>query len=380
MSRVVILLAGIWSLQFSQLAVSQACTANAMRSVYDAQTQFASGNATAAASSLEKAADLCVNSCKVLTAIAETYTQMENGKRAARYAEDARALGCVIPTNLGQASAHASSPAPSATTRETQSYVRQKWALVVGINRFADSQVPPLRLSAKDASDFAGTLMDPQIGRFHKETVTVLLNEEATLKRIRAEISKIARNARPDDLVVLYFSTHGSSKDIDVATEQGKTGYIVAYDSDTTDLYSTAFSMEELKRVVDVRINAGRVITFLDTCYSGDTLRHGAKSIFLSIPDDSIAKVAQAKGRVVITSSRGTEQSWECDEYQNSCFTHELLDAMRQKKGLSTVSDLYKHIQLSVPDVVMRQKHARQNPVMQPESGNINIVIGTPVD
>jgi hypothetical protein len=53
---------------------------------------------------------------------------------------------------------------------------------------------------------------------------------------------------------------------------------------------------------------------------------------------------------------------------------------MRQNNGLSTITDLYKQLQLTVPEVVMREKKARQNPLMQPENGKLNIVIGTPID
>jgi hypothetical protein len=384
----VALMTGLCQAFFPETLRGQACTASAMQWVYDAESKSAAGNNAEAANALEKAAGLCVNSCKILTAVGETYAKMGNLRRAARYVDDARSLGCVVSAGLARAAANAPPlvtpapppPTPAAGTSDV-SFVRQKWALVVGIDRFLHAEVPPLHLSAKDARDFADTLLDPAVGRFQKETVTLLLNEEATVGRIKTEISKIARNARPDDLVVLYFSTHGSSKELDLATEQGKTGYIVAYDTDVQNLYATAFPMDELKRVVDWRFKAGRVVTFLDTCYSGDTVRDGGKGLTLGmIPEDSIAKVAQGKGRVVITSSRSTEQSWECEAYHNSCFTHELLQALREKNGLSTVTELYRQLQLKVPAVVLREKRRSQNPIMQPESGRVEIVIGTPID
>jgi hypothetical protein len=360
---------------FLPYAWGQACTPRAMQSVYEAQSKLAAGDTAAAAQLLEKAADLCVNSCRVFVAVAETYAKMNNSQLAARYQGFAKSLGCSVTSNL------AVSSKANDTIPAKDSYVRQKWALVVGIDHFLHSDIPTLHLSAKDARDFAAALEDPQIGRFRPGTVTLLVNEEATLRRIRSEISKIGKVSRPDDLVVLYFSSHGSSKDMDVAADKGKTGYIVTYDTDVQDLYPTAFSMKELKDVVDSRLNSGRVITFLDTCYSGDTVqRESAKGMEIGLPESEIARVAQGTGRVVITSSRSNEQSWECETYNNSCFTHQLLEAMRQNNGLSTITDLYKQLQLTVPEVVMREKKARQNPLMQPESGKLNIVIGTPVD
>jgi hypothetical protein len=371
----------ICSLAFSHAAWSQACTPRAMESVYEAQSKLAAGNAIAAAQLLERAADVCVNSCKVFLAIAETYTKMNNPQIAARYQESAKLLGCsVSPSPAAATNTSETAGKDSVVSVVKDSYVRQKWALVVGIDHFLHPNIPALHLSAKDARDFAAALENPQVGRFLPGTVTLLVNEDATLQRIRSEINRIGKVARPEDLVILYFSSHGSSKDMDTAADKGKTGYIITYDTDVEDLYPTAFSMKELKDVVDSRLNSGRVITFLDTCYSGDTVRGSSKGMEIGLPENEIAKVAQGTGRVVITSSRSNELSWECDVYQNSCFTHQLLEAMRQNNGLSTITDIYKQLQLTVPQVVMREKKARQNPLMQPESGKLNIVMGTPID
>ncbi|SRR6266481_591247 len=364
----------------SRVVYAQSCTSRAMHLIDDAQITFAAGRTTDAANALENAADQCLNSCDVFLAISHAYANMGNQQRSAKYLAYAGKLGC-NPSSVTQSTRAASVAAPaSPAVEEMNSYVRQKWALVVGINTFLHpKEVPTLHVSAKDAQDFADALQDPKIGRFPKQAVKLLLNEEATVENIRTEINRIAVNARPDDLVVLYFSTHGSSADMDAATDQGQTGYIVAYNTDVHNLYATAFPMDELKRVVDLRFKAGRVITFLDTCYSGDALQHGgSKALSVGISQDSLARIAQGKGRVVIASSRSNEQSWECN--QNSCFTRQLLEAMRQRDGLSTVTDLYKQLQLNVPTVVMREKHAQQNPVMLPEGGKINIVIGTPVE
>jgi hypothetical protein len=362
-------------------ASAQVCTARALRLVDDAQVSAAAGREAEAAQSLERAADQCPNSCTVFFAISHAYDKMGKQQRAQKYLDYASQLGCSGLSASSIKAPKVTTDEPQSFGEERNSYVRQKWALVVGVDRFLHSEVPGLRLSAKDAQDFADVLVDPKIGRFPRQAVKLLLNENATVENIRTEINKIAISAMPDDLVVLYFSTHGSPAAMDAATDLGRTGYIVAYNTDVNNLYATAFPMDELQRVVDLRFKAGRVITFLDTCYSGDTMQHAAsKGLFTGIPEDSLARVAQGKGRVVIASSRSNEQSWECEKYSNSCFTHQLLEAMRQKEGLATVSDIYKSIQLSVPAVVMREKHAPQNPVMRPEAGKINIVIGTPVE
>lgn len=373
------------------VSLGQTCTSTALHSVGRAKLSYASGDAVGAKRLLEQAEVQCPDSSAVFREIAKVYELMEDPKRARLYKDQADKLGpkrefrqpgTTAPGSLGSTAPNAANP--PAPVIEDNSFVREKWALVVGVGKFRDPTIQTLEYAAKDASDFAAMLRDPHVGRFRDdpEHVQLLTDDQATVGNIRAAINRIARNARTEDLVALYFSSHGSSAEMDVATERGQTGYIVAHDTDIGNLYGTAFPMDELKRVVDDRFIAGRVVTFLDTCFSGDTIRRsgGAKALSLGIPTESIARIAQGKGRVVITSSRYTEKSWESQVYKNSFFTHFLLEAMRAKDGLSTVTQLFTYLQDHVPKAVKTEKSAAQNPTMLPEGRNISIVIGTTLE
>src|SRR5438309_11998270 len=101
MKNAVIILGALWSgVACPHFASGQACTPRAMQSVYEAQSKLAAGNTAAAAQLLEKAADLCVNSCRVFVAVAETYAKMNNVQLAARYQDFAKSLGCSTTPNL----------------------------------------------------------------------------------------------------------------------------------------------------------------------------------------------------------------------------------------------------------------------------------------
>jgi uncharacterized caspase-like protein len=225
-------------------------------------------------------------------------------------------------------------------------------------------------------------LTDPKVGRFRNDPqhVKLITDEKATVEGNRTAINEIARDARKEDLVVIYFSSHGTSARNDVAADEGKSGYIVAYNTDPLNLYATAFPMDELKRVVDSRFKAGRIIAFMDTCYSGGFYgpagSPGGKALQLGLATDSIARMAQGKGRVVIASSRDSEQSWESENYENSYFTHFLIQAMAKSGGMLTVTQIFNELQRSVPKTVLAEKKAAQNPVMSPEGRKIDIVMG----
>ena len=107
--------------------------------------------------------------------------------------------------------------------------MQQKWALVVGIGHFTDSEIPRLNYTTADATAFAAALEDPSIGQFPADNVHVLTDEQATTKNIKEQLNWIARHAAPNDLVVIYVATHGTSRTMDTA---GGANYLVTYDTE----------------------------------------------------------------------------------------------------------------------------------------------------
>ncbi len=357
---------------------AQVCTSQGLRTAAQAERATAQGNKTAARSLLQRAYEECQLSPVVLRKIADVYDALGETGQAQVYRNQAKR----IESPDLQFDQRTVSPAEPGGALEDNSYVREKWAIVVGITHFKNPAMN-LRFAAKDATDFAAMLTDPSIGRFRNDPqhVKLLTDEKATVEGIRTAINEIARDSRKEDLVVMYFSSHGTSAGSDIAADEGKSGYIVAYNTEPQNLYATAFPMDELKRVVDTRIKAARIIAFMDTCYSGGFRgAGGGKALELGVSTDSIARIAQGKGRIVIASSRSSEQSWESEGYQNSYFTHYLIEAMKRSSGKLTVTQLFTELQRSVPKAVMQEKKAQQNPVMSPEGKNINIVLGTATD
>jgi hypothetical protein len=356
----------------------QTCTTQALRTVNQAEETAAAGNLSSAKELLQRAFEECQSSSRVLRKIADLYALLGDSEQAEVYRTQAARLENQTPIILASKPGDQTSDA----TVEENSFVREKWALIVGISNFKNPAMN-LRFAAKDARDFAATLTDPEVGRFSNDPqhVKLLTDDQATVEGIRTAINDIAKSARKEDLVVLYFSSHGTSAANDVATDEGKSGYIVAYNTNPQNLYATAFPMDELKRVVDTRIKAGRVVAFMDTCYSGGFHGpSGGKALEVGIPSESMARIAQGKGRIVIASSRDSEQSWESDQYQNSYFTHYIIEAMKAKKGMVTITQLFTELQRKVPKAVAAEKNASQNPIMSPEGRNINITIGTAVN
>lgn len=263
-----------------------------------------------------------------------------------------------------------------AATAPLPSHVRQKFALVIGIGRFKDPTIPRLQYAAKDAKDVAALLADPRHGNFDPSNITLLTDEQATRAAILNAMQQLFLQAREDDLVVTYVSSHGSP----AAQDQGLggIGYIVTYDTTVKNIWVDGLEYQNFADKTTM-IKARRKVTFLDTCFSGEASRRGAKALAIEGVgvDERTAKMfLSGEGTFVITSSRANERSWESEKIQNSYFTYYLLDALKRAKEPPTVKEVFEYLSSKVPAAVARDKQAPQHPQMQPSGGPGDVRIG----
>ena len=351
------------------LARTQSCAPKGSKMIDRAIQLAASGDLRGAQSLLDEAEQTCGTSSVVMRKLAGVYREiLLDTAKADDFDRRAQDLdGKRITAEQPKAE---------------NSVIKDKWALCMGVSKFEHLKGAELQCPAKDAQDFAKALLDPAIGRFRDDNlhVHVLTDEKATLKGLLAGIDFISANARGDDLVVLYISSHGlSSKQDKNASGDAQTGYVVTYDTDPNALLSSAFPMEDLRKVFD-HLRAKRVVVFLDTCFSGDSFRwigKGAKALAID-PDMSYQRIVQGTGRALIVSSSGAQESWEGKN--NSYFTESLIDAMKQHNGLGTVTQIFDTLDHDLPYKVLKAKNATQTPLIWPQGQNVNIVIGAPID
>lgn len=256
------------------------------------------------------------------------------------------------------------------------SYVREKFALVVGIGEFKDQQIGRLQFAAKDAEDLARVLQDPRYGRFKPENVILLTNARATRANILNALQDLFLKVKEDDLVFIYVSSHGSQRQTEQQGLQG-IGYIVTYDANLKDLFVNALDYESFSKQASL-LKARRKVVFLDTCFSGQA---SAGSKALSIEgmgvDPATAKLfLSGEGTYVITSSKANERSFESDTLQNSYFTYFLIEALRQGDEPATIKEIFGYLSRKVPEAVAREKRSFQNPQMVPGDGPGDVRIG----
>jgi uncharacterized caspase-like protein len=257
--------------------------------------------------------------------------------------------------------------------------VRTKWALVIGISRFGDTHVHPLNYPAKDAEDFADLLKSPDVGRFPAENVRVLLNGDATTRQIKGGLNWLARSAAPDDLVVVFVSSHGSQRDLDTR----EVNYIVTHDTQIRpqdDLFATALPMVEVTQVVRSRIRARRALIVLDTCHSGaaadGTFKLTEDVGESSVSSDTLDAMRRGFGRAVLASSQVGQKSFENDDAKNGYFTYYLMQALKKSKGQDSIDKVYAYVRDQVSQSVAAKYQTQQTPVLSQSEQGSQIVLG----
>jgi uncharacterized caspase-like protein len=255
----------------------------------------------------------------------------------------------------------------------------ERFALIIGIGSFADKSIESLQYTAADAQSFQAALVDPKIGHFKPENVHALLNDQATTRNIKVQLNWLARSAQPDDLVVIYVATHGSSREVDTVG----VNYIITHDTeigpgqkpDPDTLYATALPMVEISNAIATRVKARRAAIFLDTCFSGNAAKPNSVNARLIAPGianaapspQTLSHITQGAGRIIFAASGTEEESLESDILKHGLFTYYLVEAMKQSGPNAPLSQIFDYTQKHVSERAaseFRQYHLQQNPVL----------------
>lgn len=252
------------------------------------------------------------------------------------------------------------------------------WAAVIGLNEYQNSDIPSLNYAKNDARAFADYLRENM--KLDRDHLFELYDSKATVRNMKSVLgTRLRRMAdRPEDTVYIFFAGHGApEKDPESKDGDGIAKYILAYDSDPQDLYSTAMPMDEVARILS-RIRAERIIFIADSCYSGGA---GGRTILApgrraNLSDAFLERIAQSgKGRIILSSSNANEVSQESDELRHGYFTYYLLKGLKGEADLDgdrliDIDEIYRYLNKWVPD----QTKGAQHPVKKGQAEGLVIV------
>jgi hypothetical protein len=203
-----------------------------------------------------------------------------------------------------------------ASTTDSTKATTQYWAIIVGVSEF--QYYEPTGIHAYEDAVDLNSILRPIWGQDH---VKLLTNSQATKANIRAAILDwLAPLENSGDVILFYFSGEEQS--------DGSYETICPYDILTSSWANNIYDYELNTWLGNLQ--SGKQVIILDCCYAGGFISRGKGVKFDSsatgVPG-KFAKQLSKGGRVVLTSSTGTESSWDTEELRHGVFTYYLLKA-----------------------------------------------------
>ncbi|MBD2594867.1 SUMF1/EgtB/PvdO family nonheme iron enzyme [Nostoc spongiaeforme FACHB-130] len=228
-----------------------------------------------------------------------------------------------------------------------------KVALLIGISEY-EPGLTPLPNAVNDVEAMRRVLVNPEMGDFAPENVTVLRNPQR--QEMEDAIYNLYAHRDNDDLLLFYFSGHG------VTVESG-------------DFYfSTSITRKNQNKLIPTTALAGtnvhswmnqskskRQVVILDCCFSGAF----AKGLTAKDIDNiDLEQKLGGEGRAILTASSSTQYAFESDGLNLSIYTHYLVEGIEKGAadldgdGLIAVDELHKYTKSKVQEA---------SPAMTPE-------------
>jgi len=234
------------------------------------------------------------------------------------------------------------SPTPTSTSTPIDtppSANKDSFAIFIGMSDYPGT-INDLPYAYKDANDVYSRLSSSSVWK--NGGFKVLSGAAATKSAIKAAIDEARSVLTENGVLMFFYSGHG--------TNSGTTGYIIPYNALTEAggiTVTNMISSNELTSYLNDFSTGIKKYVVIDSCRSGyfidskgvEDVYHRAKYIPMDTSDpdfdDTIftKAVSSVANCYIMTSSKGTELSWESGYLQNGVFTYYLCQGM----GLSNM-------------------------------------------
>ena len=227
------------------------------------------------------------------------------------------------------------------------------FAVIIGINEYTNTNSPKLEYAVSDAKAIKELLVN-KLG-FRDENIRLLIDSEATKESIRITLNSVARLAKNNDRVLIYFSGHGQTI-TSVESNDMKIGYLIPVNGDLNAPIIDSISMDQILFLCQSK--SKHMLFLMDACYSG-LMAEGSKGLKKIEANDVeyISSVANVSARQIITAGSAEEQVWEDGKIQHGVFTLNVLNALNNweadnyyEDGYITATELGEYLKKAVFD------------------------------
>ena len=246
-------------------------------------------------------------------------------------------------------------PAPVQADQITTFPVSAKrWALVIGVDKYTDPQISPLKGSDNDARLIANALV--RYAGFPQDQVILLSTDQPTERQptrvnILRRLSNLSTAVPKDGLLLVSFAGHGM--------ERSGQAFLLPSDAQISDqisfLEETAISMNRVKERIK-ETGVGQVVVLLDACRNDPGGRADAPNPLSNAYTnafnfDTRNREVQAFATVYATGIG--QRAYEYTEKKQGYFSWAVVEGLKgaaaNDKGEITLSQLVKYVQDTVP-------------------------------
>ncbi|MDX2069589.1 MAG: caspase family protein [Haliscomenobacter sp.] len=287
---------------------------------------------------------------------------------------------------------------PVATTalndQTDQALVNTLYALVVGTSDYKGTALD-LKFPDKDATAYRDMLQLAGKDLFGARMQIKLLTTEKggvrpTKTAIRAALLEFAAKAEPKDVLLVYFSGHGTTWPENSPTSQF---YYLSTDNESFELNNASnrqFAIAQDSIQAWIRgVKARKRILILDACNSGEVVKQldeGGKGSTLSTDQRrALERMKDRAGLFVLASSSADKLSYEDPRFGHGLLTYSLLNNMpkvaaQDKNSFIDVGKLFQEVREDVPKLASALSKTQEPKLIGMEDFSIGILkAGTPV-
>ncbi len=206
-------------------------------------------------------------------------------------------------------------------------------ALVIGINEYDDPVFGDLAHAVADAEAVADQLVAGTGGGFDR-VVRLTGSGNGSRGRILSELKLLRRSVHREDVVVVYFSGHGT---LVVRPDGSLSPFLLAADSRSGELLTTALDVAAVQRFF-AAIPAQRKALIVDACFNGDGKSalgpEAAKAAQTLEPDASMTDLTRVgSGEALLFATTLGRPAREDDELGHGTYTYYLLESLSWDSG-----------------------------------------------
>jgi tetratricopeptide (TPR) repeat protein/uncharacterized caspase-like protein len=254
-----------------------------------------------------------------------------------------------------------SSPSSSASSTVSQSdqinalpVSAKRWALVIGVDKYQDPQISPLKGSDNDARLIADALV--RYAGFPRDQVILLstdqpLERQPTRVNILRRLSNLSTAVPKDGLLLVSFAGHGM--------ERSGQAFLLPSDAQISDqisfLEETAISMNRVKERIK-ETGVGQVLVLLDACRNDPGGRADAPNPLSNAYTNAFnfdVRNREVQAFATVYATGIGQRAYEYTEKKQGYFSWAVVEGLKggaaNDKGEVTLSQLVKYVQDTVP-------------------------------